>query len=169
MVIKWGFKERQEIKAEFVFPLMTAVRNQSKRKPIWGETLPSPASIQRTMRTAPSISANKKIASSVKTITLESEKLSNKHGWLFVSDNRRERVFTVTFTNLTVEDTGVYWCGGETTVYTTLITEVELTVNGECKHCYSYHLLQEQYFPKCILFLDKREIVIPSSLCSKAY
>ncbi|XP_029560452.1 polymeric immunoglobulin receptor isoform X3 [Salmo trutta] len=66
-------------------------------------------------------------------ITLESEKISNKHGRLFVSDNRRERVFTVTFTNLTVEDTGVYWCGGKTHVYTTLITEVELAVNAPPK------------------------------------
>lgn len=67
------------------------------------------------------------------------------------------RVFTVTFTNLTVEDTGVYWCGGKTHVYTTLITEVELAVNGECKHCYSYHLLQAQFFPPIyFVFRQKR-------------
>lgn len=39
----------------------------------------------------------------------------------------------MTFTNLTVEDTGVYWCGGKTHVYTTLITEVELAVNAPPK------------------------------------
>ncbi|CAB1326046.1 unnamed protein product [Coregonus sp. 'balchen'] len=62
-------------------------------------------------------------------ITLKSDKILNKHGRLFVSDNREERAFTVTFTNLTVDDIGVYWCGGKTNVYTTLITEVQLIVN----------------------------------------
>ncbi|KAK6310563.1 hypothetical protein J4Q44_G00186180 [Coregonus suidteri] len=66
-------------------------------------------------------------------ITLKSDKILNKHGRLFVSDNREERAFTVTFTNLTVDDIGVYWCGGKTNVYTTLITEVQLIVNAPPK------------------------------------
>ncbi|XP_041697828.1 uncharacterized protein LOC121535138 isoform X2 [Coregonus clupeaformis] len=46
---------------------------------------------------------------------------------------KEERAFTVTFTNLTVDDIGVYWCGGKTNVYTTLITEVRLIVNAPPK------------------------------------
>lgn len=42
-------------------------------------------------------------------VKVSKEKITN--GRFSLIDDRYERVFTVTITNLTEEDSGIYWCG----------------------------------------------------------
>nr|XP_046190541.1 polymeric immunoglobulin receptor-like isoform X2 [Oncorhynchus gorbuscha] len=62
----------------------------------------------------------------------KNNKISDTVQRFSVSDNRGERFSTVTISDLTVDDTGTYWCGVETSRteqrYITLITQVKLLV-----------------------------------------
>ncbi|KAK6301000.1 hypothetical protein J4Q44_G00290980 [Coregonus suidteri] len=110
---------------------MTAVRSQSQRRSIWEEKLPSAATIQRTMRTAPSISARKAKTSRL-VYMIAAYQRTAKAGRFSVSDNRRVKSYSVTISDLTEDDTGTYWCGVETgkreESYIALITQVKLRV-----------------------------------------
>uniref|UniRef100_A0AAY5KDT2 Immunoglobulin domain-containing protein n=1 Tax=Esox lucius TaxID=8010 RepID=A0AAY5KDT2_ESOLU len=60
-----------------------------------------------------------------------SDSTSAKSGRFILTDNRREKCYTVTISNLTEYDTGTYWCGVQNRTkdvlhYFSLFTELEV-------------------------------------------